>query len=256
MRYLKYLFVFILVFTACKTKKYAIDNSVIAKEMSAKKVARKHVSTNFNKKTIAAKFKVNFEDGSTKQTLSVYLKIKKDEVIWLKGTKFINVFKAKITPEKVRFYSPIDKKYFEGDFSMLEKLLGTKINFQQLQNLFLGQAILDVKNKKQNIVLEKNSYVLSPKTQATLFDVFFAIHPGHFKLNQQSIVNTLKKQRLDIKYGSYKLVDDEIIPQQINIKVKQENKVTIIDFILRSIELNTKINTSFTIPNGYKRMNL
>ena len=125
-----------------------------------------------------------------------------------------------------------------------------------MQNLFLGQAILDVKNKKQNIALEKNAYVLSPKTQATLFDAFFVVHPGHFKLNQQSILNTLKNQRLDIKYTSYKLVDDEIIPQQINIIVKQENKLTIIDFILRSIELNTKINTSFTIPNGYKRMNL
>jgi hypothetical protein len=256
MRYLKYLFVFILVFTACKTKKYALDNSIIAKEMSAKKVARKHVSANFKKKTISAKFKVNFNDGSTKESISVYVRIKKDEVIWLKGTKFINVFKAKITPDKMRFYSPIEKKYFEGDFSMLEKLLGTKINFQQLQNLFLGQAILDVKNKKQNIALEKNAYVLSPKTQATLFDAFFVVHPGHFKLNQQSILNTLKNQRLDIKYTSYKLVDDEIIPQQINIIVKQENKLTIIDFILRSIELNTKINTSFTIPNGYKRMNL
>ena len=256
MRYLKYLFVFILAFTACKTKKYALDNSVIAKKMSAKKVARKHVSANFKKKTIAAKFKVNFNDGITKQSISVYLRIKKDEVIWLKGTKFINVFKAKITPDKVRFYSPIEKKYFEGDFSMLEKLLGTKINFQQLQNLFLGQAILDVKNKKQNIALEKNAYVLSPKIQATLFDAFFVVHPGHFKLNQQSILNTLKNQRLDIKYTSYKLVDDEIIPQQINIIVKQENKLTIIDFILRSIELNTKINTSFTVPKGYKRMNL
>jgi len=256
MRYLKYLFVFILAFTACKTKKYALDNSVIAKEMSAKKVARKHFSANFKKKTIAAKFKVNFNDGITKQSISVYLRIKKDEVIWLKGTKFINVFKAKITPDKVRFYSPVEKKYFEGDFSMLEKLLGTKINFQQLQNLFLGQAILDVKNKKQNIALEKNAYVLSPKTQATLFDAFFVVHPGHFKLNQQSILNTLKNQRLDIKYTSYKLVDDEIIPQQINIIVKQENKLTIIDFILRSIELNTKINTSFTVPKGYKRMNL
>ena len=256
MRYLKYLFIFILVFTACKTKKYTLDNSIIAKEMSAKKVARKHVSANFKKKTIAAKFKVNFNDGITKESISVYVRIKKDEVIWLKGTKFINVFKAKITPKKVSFYSPVEKKYFEGDFSMLEKLLGTKINFQQLQNLFLGQAILDVKNKKQNIVLEKNTYVLSPKTQATLFDAFFAVHPGHFKLNQQSIVNTLKNQRLDIKYTSYKLVDDEIIPQQINIIVKQENKLTIIDFILRSIELNTKINTSFTVPNGYKRMNL
>ena len=94
MRYLKYLFVFIFAFTACKTKKYALDNSVIAKKMSAKKVARKHVSANFKKKTIAAKFKVNFNDGITKQSISVYLRIKKDEVIWLKGTKFINVFKA------------------------------------------------------------------------------------------------------------------------------------------------------------------
>ena len=193
MRYLKYLFVFILAFTACKTKKYALDNSIIAKEMSAKKVARKHVSANFNKKTIAAKFKVNFNDGITKESISVYLRIKKDEVIWLKGTKFINVFKAKITPKKVRFYSPIEKKYFEGDFSMLEKLLGTKINFQQLQNLFLGQAILDVKNKKQNIVLEKNAYVLSPKTQATLFDVFFCYTSRAFQVKPAIYYKCSKK---------------------------------------------------------------
>ena len=116
MRYLKYLFVFILVFTACKTKKYALDNSIIAKEMSAKKVARKHVSANFKKKTISAKFKVNFNDGSTKESISVYVRIKKDEVIWLKGTKFINIFKAKITPDKVRFYSPIEKNILKVTF--------------------------------------------------------------------------------------------------------------------------------------------
>ena len=256
MRYLKYLFVFILAFTACKTKKYALDNSIIAKEMSAKKVARKHVSANFKKKTIAAKFKVNFNDGITKESISVYLRIKKDEVIWLKGTKFINLFKAKITPDKVRFYSPIEKKYFEGDFSMLEDLLGTEINFQQLQNLFLGQALLDFKKDKYNVQILNNAYLLSPEVQLNLFDAFFAVNPVHFKLNKQSIVNPLKEQRLDVKYPSYKYIEDEIFPKEINIKVKQENKTTTIDFILRSIELNTEINTSFTIPNGYKRMNL
>ena len=55
---------------------------------------------------------MNFNDGITKQSISVYLRIKKDEVIWLKGTKFINVFKAKITPDKVRFYSPDREKIF------------------------------------------------------------------------------------------------------------------------------------------------
>ncbi|AUC85489.1 DUF4292 domain-containing protein [Polaribacter sp. ALD11] len=256
MRYLKYLVVLTIVFTSCKTKKYVIDSNLVAREMSAKKVVRKHLSATFDKETIDAKLKANFNDGKVNQSISVYLKIQKDEVIWLKGTKFINVFKAKITPEKVSFYSPLEKKYFEGDFSMLEKLLGTEINFQQLQNLFLGEAILDVKKEKQNIEIVNNSYILSPQVQANFFDVFFAVNPGHFKLDHQSIVNSMKGQRLDIKYPSYKLIEDVVYPQEINIKAKQGNKLTTIDFILKSVEFNTEINTSFKIPKGYKRIQI
>ncbi|WP_299670516.1 DUF4292 domain-containing protein [uncultured Polaribacter sp.] len=233
-----------------------MDENVIAKEISAKKVVRKHIATHFDKETVDAKLKANFNDGKIKQSISVYLKIIKDEVIWLKGTKFISVFKAKITPTSVQFYSPLEKKYFEGDFAMLEKLLGTEINFQQLQNLFLGQAILDLKLKKQKVAIENNSYVLSPQLQANLFDAFFAVNPSHFKLDQQSIVNSLKGQRLDIKYPLYKLVEDEVFPQEINIKAKKGTKLTTIDFELKSVEFNTEINTSFTIPKGYKRINL
>jgi hypothetical protein len=256
MRYLKYLVVFTIFFTSCKAKKYAIDATTIAKEISAKKVVRRHVSTSFNKETLDAEFKVNFRNSKLKQSISVQLKIKKDEVIWLKGTKFINVFKAKITPEKIRFYSPLERTYFEGDFLMLEKLLGTAINFQQLQNLFLGQAILDLKRKKQQVKIANNSYVLSPEIQSNLFDVFFAINPAHFKLDYQAIENSLKSRQLNIRYPSYKLVEDEILPQEINIKAKQGEKTTTIDFILKAVEFNTDLNTSFTVPKGYKRMNL
>ena len=256
MRYSKYLIVFIIVFTSCKAKKDAIDATATAKEISAKKVARRHLYSNFDKETLDAKFKVNFRNSKLKQSISVQLKIKKDEVIWLKGTKFINVFKAKITPEKIRFYSPLEKTYFEGDFLMIEKLLGTEINFQQLQHLFLGQAILDIKKEKQKVKIINNSYVLSPKIQANLFNVFFAVNPAHFKLDRQSIDNFIKNRQLDIKYPSYKLVDGEIFPQEINIKAKQDKKITTIDLILKAVEFNTDLNTSFTIPKGYKRINI
>jgi hypothetical protein len=256
MRYLKYLVVFLIVFTSCKAKKYAIDAGTIAKEISAKKVVRKHLSSNFNKETLDAKFKVNFRNTKFKQSISVQLKIKKDEVIWLKGTKFINVFKAKITPEKIRFYSSLENTYFEGNFSVLEKLLGIEINFQQLQNLFLGQAILEIKKEKQQVEIVDNSYVLSPEIQAKLFDAFFAINPAHFKLDYQSIGNSLKRRQLDIKYPSYKLIDDEVFPQEINIKAAQNKKFTTIDFILNTVEFNKDLNTSFTIPKGYKRIQI
>ncbi|WP_232455898.1 DUF4292 domain-containing protein [Polaribacter sp. SA4-10] len=233
-----------------------MSTNVIAKEMGAKKVIRKHVSANFNKKTVDAKLKANFNNGKIKQSISVSMKIKKDEVIWLKGTKFITIFKAKITPNSVRFYSPYAKNYFEGDFSMLEKLLGTDINFLQLQNLLLGQSMMNLKEEKQEVTIIDNSYVLSPEVQADLFDIFFAVNPSHYKLDKQSVVNNAKNQRLDVFYPSYTLINDELFPSEIKIKAKQASKFTNIDFILKSVEFDTDLNMSFSIPKGYKRINL
>ena len=256
MKLIKYFVVFAVVFTSCKTKKNLMSANIIAKEMSAKKVARKHVASNFDKKSIDAKLKASFNNGKLKQSISVNMKIKKDEVIYLKGTKFITVFKAKITPTSVSYYSPYAKNYFEGDFSMLKKLLGTDINFNQLQNLLLGQSIMNVKEEKQNVIINDNSYVLSPENQANLFDIFFAVNPSHFKLDKQSIVNSLKNQRLDILYPTYTLKDDAVFPSEIKIKAKQANKFTNIDFILKSVEFNTDFDISFSIPKGYKQIKL
>ncbi|MCL7752817.1 DUF4292 domain-containing protein [Polaribacter sp. Z022] len=256
MKFIKYFVVFTLVFASCKSKKNLMSGSMVAEKMSAKKVARKHIASNFDKKSIDAKLKASFNNGKLKQSISVSLKMKKDEVIWLKGTKFITVFKAKITPTSVKFYSPYAKNYFDGDFSMLKKLLGTDINFNQLQNLLLGQSVMNVKEEKQNITIENNSYVLSPESQSLLFDIFFAVNPSHFKLDKQSIVNAQKNQRLDVFYPSYKLIDNAVFPSKIQIKAKQPGKFTNIDFTVKSVVFNTELNTSFSMPKGYKQIKL
>ena len=56
-----------------------IDANIIAKNISARKVAKKHDLGSFDKKTVDAKLKVNFNNGKTNQGLSVQLKMKKDE---------------------------------------------------------------------------------------------------------------------------------------------------------------------------------
>ena len=256
MSFVKYFLVFLLVFTSCKAKSNLISTTIVAEKMSAKKVARKHVASNFSEKSVAAKLKANFNNGKLKQSIAVSLKIIKDEVIWLKGTKFITVFKVKITPTSVRYYSPYAKNYFEGDFSMLKKLLGTDIDFQQLQNLLLGQSVMNVKKQKQRVEITDNAYVLSPKNQAKLYDVFFSVNPSHFKLDKQSIVQATKQQRLDISYPSYTLVDDAVFPAEIQIKAKQPGAFTNIDFMLKSVQFNTDIDVSFIIPKGYKQIKL
>lgn len=182
------------------------------------------------------------------------MKIKKDEVIWLKGSKFITVFKAEITPTSVRYYSSLFKNYFEGDFSMIKKILGVDLTFEQLQSLFLGQSLLNVKEENQTVEIINNRYVLSPEKQVELFDIFFTINPAHYKLDEQSIINTEKNLRLDIKYPSYDLIDNEVFPLQINIKAKNSNSLTAIDLIYKTIVFDTDVNMSFKIPSGYKQL--
>ena len=254
MKFLKYILFLTIVLTSCKAKKNMIDANAIAKEISARKVAKKHIAANFDKETVGAKLKVNFNNGKTKQSLSVSMKIIKDEVIYLKGTKFITIFKAKITPTSVRYYSPFAQNYFEGDFSMIKKLLGVEINFEQLQNLFLGQSLLNVKEEKQQVEIVNNRYVLSPEKQATLYDVFFTINPSHFKLEEQSIVNAVKNLRLDIKYPSYNLVDEVVFPSEINVIAKNPKSSTVINLYYKSVVFNTTLNMSFNIPRTYKQL--
>ena len=256
MKYLFRICVFLLFFTSCGTNKRVIDANAIAEKMSGRKVARKHVAANFDKKMLAAKVKVKFDNGKTKESVSVTMRIVKDEIIWLKVTKFITILKVKITPTSVQYYSPFFKNYYDGDFSSLVELLGFEINFEQLQNVLLGQSIQNVKKQKQQLEIKDNAFVLSPKVQSDLFEIFYSVSPSHFKLEKQQIVNPIKQQQLDISYSNYKIIEAEIFPTNITIKAQQKKKYTHVDATFKSVKLNTKVNTSFRIPANYKRLNL
>src|SRR5690606_11694734 len=102
----------------------------------------------------------DYSDGKGSQGVTVSLRVKKDEVIWLSAP--LSVIKIMITPDRVQFYNKLDNTYFDGDFSYLEELLGTKLDFQMVQNLLLGQAILDLRDQKYSAATVGDHYQLKP----------------------------------------------------------------------------------------------
>lgn len=257
MRKIANVFLLVSVFlVSCKSTKVVTSDGLVIKKMSAKKIAKKHVAIQPNFKTADAKLKVNYKSNKENIGFSVKMKIKKNEVIWLKGTKFITVFKAKITPEKVSFYSPYKKNYFEGDFSMLKKLLGVEINFKQLQNMLLGQTLFDTTKSKHTSEIKGNSYQIAPENQSTLFNLFYLISPIDYSLLEQYVVNDSKQQELSISYPIYLEQDNIRYPKSIKIKAKKQNKFTNIDLAIRSITFNGELSLPFKIPSGYKEIKL
>lgn len=255
MKFLRIVLIISIIFSSCKSKKVALESVAVTKSMSARKVSNKHIESSFDKKTIDARLKVAYRDNKNKQKLSVKLRVDKDKVIWLNATYLgIIVARAKITPTSVSYYEKLNRTYFKGNFNALRGILGTDVNFSQLQNMLLGQAIFDLKAQKYKSSIDNQAHLLLPARQKALFDILFWINPIHYKLDKQELKNISKNQILKVDYKTYTTIDGEVFPKKIEIRAKEKEKFTNIDIEYKSVVFNKNISTPFRVPSGYKQV--
>lgn len=246
----------LLVITSCKTKKNITTLKTI-EVLSTKKIINNHYSNNFNQKTVYARLKAKYSNKKASVNFGIKLRIEIDKTIWLSATKFgVPVAKLKITPDKVIYYEKIQKIYFDGDFSLLNKWLGTELDFYKVQNILLGQAVLNLKKGKYISEINKNSYQLTPKKDKELYGILFFMNPDNFKLNKQEIRNNEKQQLFSVSYPKYKEINGEQFPKNINIRATDNKNLTTINIEYRYVEFNRELTFPFSIPNGYKEINL
>ena len=259
MKFFKYIIILAFFVSACKTNKIVVESGKL-KKIGARKIAKKHAENTFSANTLDSKIKVRYTNyrGDRKKRLqfTVRLRMKKDSIIWMKGTKVVTAFKIKITPNSFSYYSPVEKEYFEGDYELLERILGVQVTFEQLQNLLVGRSIIEMKGKRFNSEIDGNSYKLIPKSQQALFDVFFKINPKHFRLDQMYLTKTGTDRRLRIDYEKYTKSEDNFIPLKTTINAYEGERYTWVEMNTKSLVLNKPVNVRFKIPSGYKRIEL
>ena len=261
MRIISCLFLFLIVFGSCKSKKNLVSsNAEVVKSISAKKIIKKHTAISLDAKTLDARLKIGYVDARNgkrnKVSFTVTLRIQKDSIIWMKGSKIISAFRVKITPTTFSYYSLIDKKYFEGDFSLLEKMLGTKITYKQVQNLLLGESILDLKKQKYLSEVAGNLHKLTPKKQHKLYRIFFFFDPNNYSLKKQLLKTYKENKIVQIDYKSYSLLEKQLVPKKIVINASQAENYTKITIDFKSVTLNKQISTPYKIPSSYKPIKL
>lgn len=257
MRYsLKIMLLIFLVITSCKTKKNVTEITTI-EVVSPKELINDYYSRTFKKETISANLNANYEDSKSTVSFDIKLRIEKNKAIWMSATKLgFPVAKMLITPTSVRYYEKLDKTYFDGDFSLLSSWLGSELDFQKVQNLLIGQSVLNLKDGKYDVRIVNNSYELKPKQNNELIGILFLMNPVNFKLDGQEIRNLKKEQLLSISYPNYNEIEGEQFPKKIDIKVIEKAKLTSINIEYKSVEFNNNLTFPFEIPTGYKKISL
>ncbi len=250
-----YFFVLVLLITSCKTTKTVTNTSIVS--ISTKKIIKNQIKNSFDRKTVKAKIKAKYIDANNAQPLTIKLRLEKDKTIWMSGTFFsVPVAKILITPTRVSYYDKIHKTYFDGNFSLLSQFLGTEVDFEKVQNLLLGQPILNLKNQRYYTEIDQDSYLVFPKKQNKLFDILFWINPTHFKTNKQEISRLASQETVTITYPEYQQISKVTFPKQIKIVAKKNTNKTILNLEYRAVEFDKTLSFPFKIPVGYKEITL
>lgn len=235
---------------SCKSTKNIVGGEVDV-NMSARNVINKHYNNQPNFKTLRGRLKIDYSNGKESQGVNVSLRMEKDKVIWMSAP--LGVVKAHITPEKVSFYNKLQNEYFDGDFSYLSNMLGTDLDFEKVQNMILGNAVLDLRKEKYTTEVAEGNYQLKPRKSAELFKTIFQLEPKNFKIALQQISQPENYRELRAKY-TYQNISGNILPQEVQIVAAENGDKTTIGLSFRNLELNKTLSFPYKIPEGYDKI--
>ena len=223
--------------------------------LSSKKVIKKYTKNEVRFKTLKGRAKVDYDDGAVGVGVTANIRIEDGKAIWISISKlgFLGA-KALITPTKLSYYNKLDRTYFEGDFSLLTKLLGTELNYKQVQNMLMGEAIFDLEEERYKSQLVNKQYRLQPEVENSLYNLMFLITANSFKMAEQRLTQQAENRVLSISYPEFEKVNGQIIPKEILIIAQEDTSQTKIAFSYRSVSLNEAISFPFKIPSGYKEL--
>ena len=251
---LYFLFLIILLLVGCRATKTITSKAEVKANMTAKELIRENQNQNTRFKTMQAKVKIDYTQDQKSQGYTVNLRIAKGKIIWINAT--LGLARVMITPDKVRFYDKVNNQYFDGDYALLSDLLGIDLDYNKVENLLLGEAIYNLKADNYSISTHENSYVLQPKEQKDLLELFFLLNPSHYKMDSQQLFQPTKRRILEIDYKSYQKVSKQILPENLKIIAVEDTEEVSIEMEYRSVSLNEELRFPFSIPLGFKEIRI
>ncbi|WP_019037134.1 DUF4292 domain-containing protein [Psychroflexus tropicus] len=238
----------LMILSGCKSTKTGANADTKAK--SARIVLKNLENSLADFNTVSGKMKAGYKSEDDSQSINITYRIEKDKAIWMsaKVMGLLPVAKVYITPDRFQYYEKINRTYFDGDYAMAEEFLGVKVDFENLQNLLIGQPMYAL--KKNGMLYDNNTYVFLQNIKSIL--AYSAIiDEKQFQVKSQSLRNQ-NNESLTIEYDRYQSVDRQKFPSSIKLTAKKDNEVVLIDIEYRSVVFNEELDFPFSIPDNYE----
>jgi hypothetical protein len=239
---------------SCKSTKNTKGNIA---HLNSKKIVESHYLNNHYPDQIKAQLVFKYKGKEELPTINASMRLIKDSVIWMSFSKLgFPVGKIMILPDRVLFYEKLNKKYFEGDYRLISKQIGTEMDFNKVQSLFFGKPIFDLKKQKYRADIDNNQYKLTSKKKERGFDTFFWFDPVFFNLTKEEFIGYKEQKKVKIEYTYTNKKESLNLPRDFSITLNTKKGNTSIEVQYRKVEINTRLSFPFKLPENYKEIKL
>lgn len=243
-----------LMLVSCKSKAVVLSEGKARERLSSDTIIKKHYANSKDFSTVYIKANAHYEDANQSQRVNAEIKIKKDQKILISIRVLgITMAKALITPTEVKYYEKINSQYFEGDYTLLSRWLGTDLDFYKVQNLLLGHAIDDLAKGNYTASIENTLYKLDDNTDASTSKAFY-FESGKFLLKREVVSQPAKNRMVQILYPNYADSSVMVLPTNLEIEAAQKKGKVNIEIEYNSVSFNEDLSFPYSVPEGYERI--
>jgi Domain of unknown function (DUF4292) len=236
----------------CKARKQLVSNHVVdsnAKAMNEthlKLEAIRAAQNKFDTFSGKARTKLNINGSTNDVTLNI--RIKSGEKIWVSVTAFIEAARALITPDSILIMNKLEGVYIKKPFSYINSIVGKNVNFKTLESLLVGNVVPELIDKNADLQVKGDTTTVTGHLDDIIYKL--VVGPG-LKAYQTGMNNPTAEQSLLVTNSAFIQAGNKTIPSQIDIKSATKNKTVQINLRYIKTEFDTPLEYPFTIPERY-----
>ncbi|NBO24307.1 MAG: DUF4292 domain-containing protein [Chlamydiae bacterium] len=224
----------------------------------------------FHFNTLVCKATVDAKTPKLSTGFSANIRIKRDSAIWVSISPAlgIEVMRAVLTKDSVKFVDRINKRYYIGDYRYINKLLETEIDYELIEALLTGNnfSFYDygkfryggLKDSVHFLSTERRRRLqksLKAENQDSLKAIseFICLRDKTFKIECLNLEDFKSKKKLEADYADFRIILGELVSHHLAVKIKAEKDATItVDYT--KIEPDKMVNFPFSVPDRYEKI--
>jgi hypothetical protein len=210
------------------------------------------LTTPLNYTTFYGKAKANYNSSQTSGNATMYIKMKKDSVIWISVTGPLNieVARALITQDSIKIMNKLENSLRLSSIDQLQKITKLPLTFNDLQNVILGRAILMNGSSEAAYEVQKDSIIVT--ATGNLLTSIYAFTKNNLQLTKSSFTtsNNPSVTRADITYNNYSNADVMNFSTERNITIAGSSPSTL-QLSFKEYNFNQPQSFVFTVSKNY-----